>query len=158
MALTDFHGFEDSVRWRLTPNGVEIDGSGVERTKGSPRTVTQVWETYGDAINRTARARRVPCALIVACICTESGGKADAVRLEPGYSSDEKTPNKVSPGLMQTLISTAREELQMSVDRNWLLDAANSIEAGTADIAQQAKLPSLDPPLVAAAYNPGRLA
>jgi hypothetical protein len=48
--------------------------------------------------------------------------------------------------------------MQMSVDRSWLLDPANSIAAGTAYIAQQAKLTRLDPPLVAAAYNAGRLA
>lgn len=108
MALAEFHGYKDSVRWRLVPAGVEVEGSGVERTRSVAKTVTRVWETYAADINRTARARRVPCALIVATICTESGGRADAVRLEPGYKSDESTPHKVSPGLMQTLISTAR--------------------------------------------------
>lgn len=157
MTLTEFHGYKDSVRWRLVPAGVEVEGSGVERTRSVAKTVTRVWETYAADINRTARARRVPCALIVATICTESGGRADAVRLEPGYKSDESTPHKVSPGLMQTLISTAREALQMSFDRNWLLVGANSIEAGTAYIAQQARFTKLDPPLVAAAYNAGRL-
>lgn len=157
MALTDFHGYGNGVRWRLVPAGVEIDGGGVERTRGEPKTVTRVWEAYGDAINSTARAQRVPCALIVACICTESGGKADAIRLEPGYVSDEKTPHKVSPGLMQTLISTARDTLQMSVDRQWLLEPANSILAGTTYMAKQAKLTQLDPPLVGAAYNAGGL-
>ena len=156
--LTDFHGFKDSVRWRLTPDGVEIEGSGVERTRGAPATVTRVWNDFGDAINRTARARRVPCALIVATICTESGGRADAVRIEPGYTSDEATPHRVSPGLMQTLISTAREAMQMSFGRDWLLIPGNSIEAGTAYIAQQGRLTGFDPPLVAAAYNAGRLA
>jgi hypothetical protein len=158
MALTEYHGFEDSVRWKLCPAGVEIDGTGLERTRGAPRTATRVWEAYSDAINRTARARRVPCALIIATICTESGGRADAVREEPGFVSDEKTPDKVSPGLMQTLISTAREAMQATVDRKWLFVPANSIEAGTAYIAKQAKLTGLDPPLVAAAYNAGRLA
>jgi hypothetical protein len=155
--LSEFHGFEDSVRWRVVSAGVEIDKTGLERTAGEPRTVTRIWETYGDAINRTARSRRVPCELIVATIATESGGRADAVREEPKYISDEETPHQVSPGLMQTLISTARETLQMNVDRQWLLQPANSIEAGTAYIAKQAKLTCLDPPLVAAAYNAGRL-
>src|SRR5207253_652812 len=103
-------------------------------------------------------ALRVPCALIVATICTESGGKADAVRLEPGYVSDEQTPHKVSPGLMQTLISTARETMQMSFDRSWLLQPGNSILAGSSYIARQASLTGFDPPLVAAAYNAGKLA
>jgi hypothetical protein len=159
MTLTAFHSaFEDGVRWRLVTAGVEIEGGGVERTRGAPSTVSRVWETYAEAINRTARAWRVPCELIVATICTESGGRSDAVRLEPGYVSDEKTPGKVSPGLMQTLISTAREALQLSLDRAWLLQAANSIQAGTAYIAQQAKTTGFDPPLVAAAYNAGKLA
>src|SRR3954453_3004322 len=155
--LSEYHGFEDSVRWRVVAAGVEIDGTGLQRTKGTPSTGTRVWESYGDAINRTARARRVPCELIVATICTESSGRADAVRLEPGYVSDEQTPNRVSPGLMQTLISTAREALQMSVDRPWLLDPGNAIEAGTTYIAGQARETALAPPLVAAAYNAGRL-
>jgi Transglycosylase SLT domain len=155
--LSEYHGFEDSVRWRVVAAGVEIDGTGLERTKGTPSTVTRVWESYGDAINRTARARRVPCELIVATICTESGGNADAQREEPGYKSDAETPQKVSAGLMQTLISTASDTLQMSVDRRWLLVPANSIEAGTAYIAKQARETELDPPLVAAAYNAGAL-
>lgn len=157
MALTDFHSFEDGARWRLTADGVEVDGTGVERTKGSPNTVTRVWEAFAAEINRTARARRVPCELIVATICTESGGKKDAVRLEPGYKSDEATPGKVSPGLMQTLISTASEVMGRKVDRAWLLEAANSIEAGAIYIARQSKKTGFDPPLVAAAYNAGSL-
>ena len=157
MSLSEFHGFENSVRWKLTAAGVEIDGTGVERTKGAPVTVTRVWEAHADAINRTARARRVPCELILATICTESGGRADAVREEPGYTSDEATPHKISAGLMQTLISTARDAMQATVDREWLLRPANSIDAGTAYIAKQARETGLDPPLVAAAYNAGRL-
>lgn len=157
MALTDFHTFEDSIRWRLNPDGVEIDGAGVERTKGAPNTVTRVWEAYAADINRTARARRVPCELIIATICTESGGKANAVRLEPGYKSDEATPNKVSPGLTQTLISTASEVMGRKVTREWLLDPANAIEAGSIYIARQSKKTGFDPPLVAAAYNAGSL-
>ena len=158
MSLKEWHAFQDGVRWRLTPEGVEIDGTGVERTRGAPATVTRVWEAYAAEINRSARSYQVPCVLIVATICTESGGDASAVRLEPGYRSDDETPNKVSPGLMQTLISTAREALQMSFDRQFLLVPGNSIAAGTAYIARQAKLTQLDPPLVAAAYNAGRLA
>jgi hypothetical protein len=156
--LTDFHGFGDSVRWRLGPTGLEVEGSGVERTPGAPSTVTRVWESYGDDVNAAATEFGVPCVLIVATICTESGGRADAVRLEPGYKSDAETPAKVSPGLMQTLISTARAALgKPDVDRAWLLVPRNSIRAGTAYIAQQKAHTNIDPPLVAAAYNAGSL-
>jgi hypothetical protein len=143
----------DSVRWRLTPTGVEVEGSGVERTPGTPSTVTKVWETYSSEINAAATEFNMPCVLIVATICTESSGKADAIRFEPGYKSDEGTPGRVSPGLMQTLISTARSALPSeaaSIDRNWLFVAANSIRAGTAYIASQQGQTNCDPPMVAA--------
>lgn len=157
MSLAEFHSFQDSICWRLVPAGIELEGSGIERTRGEPLTVTRIWERYGALINRTARERRVPCTLIVATIATESGGNPDAIRLEPGYTSDVRTPGRVSVGLMQTLISTAREALQMSVDREWLRVPGNAIEAGTAYIAKQARLTKLDPPLVACAYNAGGL-
>ncbi|MGW0196577.1 transglycosylase SLT domain-containing protein [Nonomuraea sp. NPDC003201] len=156
-ALTEFHGYQDSVTWRLTRSGVEISGTGVERTKGRPVTVTRVWEAYARQINLAAKAYGVPAELIVACICTESAGNPDAVREEPGFTSDDATPHRVSAGLTQTLISTARETLQLSLDRAWLLVPGNSITAGTAYMAKQARETSLDPPLVAAAYNAGRL-
>jgi hypothetical protein len=157
-SLREWHGFEDSVRWRLTPEGVEIEGSGVERTGGRPQTVSRVWDRFGAEIDAVARARRVPCELIIATICTESGGNPDAVRLEPGYRSDEETPHRVSVGLTQTLISTAREAMALSLDREWLRQPRNAIDAGSAYIAKQARSTRLDPPLVAAAYNAGRLA
>jgi len=157
MGLGDFHAFQDGVSWRVTPRGVEIQDSGVERSAGQPITATRVWDRYAQAVNAAAKAYRIPAELIVATVCTESAGKADAVREEPGYTSDEATPNRVSIGLTQTLLSTAREAMQMSFDRNWLLDPANAIEAGTAYIGQQSRLTSLDPPLVAAAYNAGAL-
>lgn len=66
--------------------------------------------------------------MIVATIATKSSGNPKAIRFEPHYKSDEETPNQVSPGLMQTLISTAREALgNTGIDRNWLLVPENSI-------------------------------
>ena len=47
MTLGELHSFADSVRWRLVRAGVEIEGSGIERTPGPPRTVTAVWDGYG---------------------------------------------------------------------------------------------------------------
>ena len=67
-SLREWHGFEDSVRWRLTPEGVEIEGSGVERTGGRPQTVSRVWDRFGTEIDAVARARRIPCELIIATI------------------------------------------------------------------------------------------
>lgn len=157
MALTELHRrFPESIRWRLTADGLEIEGNGIERTPGKPTTVTRIWEHHAEAINRSANLHHLPCALIVATICTESGGDASAIRTEPGYVSDHATPDCISAGLMQTLISTAREVMGgNSIDRAWLLDPAHSIEAGTAFIAAQFDRTAFDPPLVAAAYNAG---
>jgi hypothetical protein len=59
---------------------------------------------------------------------------------------------------MQTLLSTAREALAMSFDRAYLLDPQHSIQAGGAYLRRQVRVTGFDPPLVAAAYNAGRLA
>ena len=150
------HRYLDSIAWRLEPGGIYTEDGGIERTPGQPQTVARVWERFGFSIDRWSVKFGVPAELIVAVICTESGGDPGTVREEPGYESDVKTPHRVSPGLMQTLISTARETLQdQSIDREWLLEPGNSIQAGTAYIARQWKATTFDPPKVACAYNAG---
>jgi esterase/lipase superfamily enzyme/uncharacterized protein YjbJ (UPF0337 family) len=148
-----FHG---GVLWCLKRDGISIDGQPPAGTPGEPATVKRVWTDFGPAIRDAAEEFGVPVELIIATICTESRGKPDALREEPGFVSDQQTPNKVSPGLMQTLISTAREALgDPSIDRAWLLQPANSIRAGTAYIRRQRPKTHYDPPVVACAYNAG---
>lgn len=158
VALTRWHRFAPGgVRWRLVEGGVEVEGCGVERTPGRPVTAERVWAAHGAVINAVIGRRQMPAELVVATICTESTGRAEAIRFEPGYVSDAETPQKVSPGIMQTLISTASWVLGTPVTREWLLEPGNSIDAGCAYIARQAPRTRLDPPLVAAAYNSGGL-
>lgn len=159
MDLLVFHcAFANGVRWRLARQGIEVEGAGIERTQGSPATVTKIWEDFGDSINCWADHFNVPCVLIIATIATETSGDANKIRKEPGYVSDSETPGKISPGLMQTLISTARATLgDNNIDRNWLLVPDNSIKAGTAYISGQRSTTLLDPPKVACAYNAGSL-
>jgi len=163
-ANTEFHStFGDGVRWKICPDGVEVEGEGVPRTPGNPYLVVRVWDSYSEAILKWAVEYGVPIELIVATICTESGGNANAVRHEPGYVSDSDTPHKVSVGLMQTLISTARfairkyaPEADVShVDSKWLKIPTNSIQAGAGYIRFQSPSTKFDPVLVAAAYNAG---
>lgn len=150
------HQFHNSVIWQLTSTGVAIGAAAPETTGGEPQTVRQVWQRYSTPIEDWAANLGVPVELIVATICTETRGDQKAVREEPGYVSDEATPGKVSPGLMQTLISTARQVLgDPTINRAWLLEPGNSIRAGTAYIASQWKGTHLDPPKVACAYNAG---
>jgi hypothetical protein len=156
-ALCESHSFHESgCSWFLTPQGLSIDGDPPQGTVGEPETVRRVWREYGQSIEKWCTSAGVPMELVIATICTESSGRADAERLEPGYSSDRETPGRISLGLMQTLISTARNTLEMpEIDRAWLLNPDNSIRAGTAYIAKQARVTGFDPPKVACAYNAG---
>jgi hypothetical protein len=153
------HRFHESgCSWCLTPQGVSIDDHPPQGTAGDElETVRRVWREYGRSIAHWCTSAGVPVELVIATICTESSGRADAERLERGYSSDHETPDRISLGLMQTLISTARETLEKpeEIDRAWLLNPDNSIRAGTAYIAKQARITGFDPPKVACAYNAG---
>jgi Transglycosylase SLT domain len=157
-ALTAAHGYQDSVTWALTGTGISVGGEPARGSGGQLVTVRTIWTKFGAPAGRWAEHFRIPVELIVATVATESRGDAAAVRTEPDYVSDGKTPDKVSPGLMQTLIATAREVLRKDdIDRAWLLDPDNSIQAGTACIDRQRRLTLLDPPKVACAYNAGGL-
>jgi len=149
------HNRHGGAIWRMTATGIEVDGR-VEVTAGEPASAQRVWSTWRVPILRWAKRYAVPVELIMATMLTETNGDASRVRLEPGYVSDEATPHRVSPGLMQTLISTARHALaRPGIDRAWLLDPDHSIEAGTAYIGGQSTATLLDPPVVACAYNAG---
>ncbi len=156
--LTSNHQFKNSIAWRLTADGVRIADAPPEVTAGPPQTVDRVWRSFAASITRWAIEYAVPIELVIATICTESSGKPDAVRREPGYLSDMATPKKISIGLMQTLLSTAQEALNDNrLDRMALLDPDISIRAGTAYIAKQRPMTGFDPPKVACAYNAGSL-
>lgn len=153
--LQELHyAFPDGVSWRLVKAGVEVDGA-VERTVGEPSTITRIFNKFRKSIILIANKFQVPSELMLATIATESGGNADARREEPGFKMDEITPHRVSVGLMQTLISTARAATNKAVDADWLKIPINSMEAGVSYIVQQEHKTHLDPPKVCCAYNAG---
>jgi hypothetical protein len=161
-ALLDRHGAAVGTgrnRWRLTQAGIEIEGEATPRRNAKPDIAARCWSMHRDALESAAMRFAVPVELLIATACTESAGRADAIREEPGFTSDAATPNRVSPGLMQTLISTAREALSdPALDRARLLDPAVSAAAAAAYIRRQAQATTrFDPPLVATAYNAGSL-
>jgi Putative peptidoglycan binding domain/Transglycosylase SLT domain len=151
------HGFNDSAQWALGADGISVDGKAPERTPGEPRTVARIWRDLRGPLVQWSMTLGVPVELIIATIGTESSGNLHIeARKEPGYVSDEETPQRISPGIMQTLISTARNVVGgVEVDRAWLEQPANSICAGTSYIASQWKVTHFDPPKVACAYNAG---
>jgi len=164
-ALTTPHGpplGAGRLRWRLQRGGVLAEGEAAPRRNPHPRLAAAAWTRHRAAFEAAACRFAVPVDLLLATALTESAGRADAVREEPGFTSDAATPHRVSPGLMQTLISSAREALgDPTLDRAKLLDAATSVAAGAAFIRRQAtagRQPTrFDPPLVAIAYNAGSL-
>lgn len=164
-ALIAWHGppvGEGRLRWRLRRGGVQIEGEDTPRRNPAPRAAAAAWARHRTALEAASRETGAPVDLLLATALVESGGRAEAVREEPGFVSDAATPHRVSPGLMQTLISTAREALaDPSLNRARLLDPGTSARAGAAYIRRQAtrgRLPTgYDPPLVAIAYNAGSL-
>jgi len=156
--------FPQRALWRLTPAGIAIGAGAAIGTPGDPLTVLRVWGWFAAPIRASAAAYGVPVELIVAAICSESaGGETDlnvvvtSRREEPGYRSDAATPDRVSVGCMQTLLSSASEAVGHTVTAAELVDPAVSIDAGARIIANAAGATGLDPPLVAAAYNAGGL-
>jgi peptidoglycan hydrolase-like protein with peptidoglycan-binding domain len=140
---------EGAYNWRVDSTGVRINAA----------PARGIWDQFGAAISIWSTRLSVPAELIVATIGSESSGKPNAIRFERHYTSDEATPDQVSPGLMQTLISTARAALaNPAIDRDWLFVPEHSIQAGTAYILQQSRHTGFDPPMVACCYNAGRVA
>ena len=135
---------------------------------------------YGNDIEAASIRFDLPKPLIMSMIGIEAGRVENdrshfdprSLRLEPGYVSDAKTPNKVSPGLMQTLLSTAdwmndQYDLYFDVEgqkeppsREDLFIAYRSILAGAAYLRYQADRYDMiypDPVLLCAAYNAGSI-
>ncbi|MFY0669892.1 MAG: transglycosylase SLT domain-containing protein [Alteromonas stellipolaris] len=153
--LVEPHSIFNSSPWYLTPSGLLID-NGVNGSPGELVTVPSVIEKYDANIKAASESYQVPYELIVATICTESGGNPELTRQESSFVSDHMTPHRVSTGLMQTLISTARESLgDDAISREQLMQPDISIRAGTAYIKQQFHVTAFDPPRVACAYNAG---
>ena len=152
--------YPDGVAWRLAPRGVEVEGRIEEPSAAEAALAARVLSEVAGAIATASMRFPVPVELVVATICTESGGRARAARFEPGCDLEDpaRTPRRVSVGLMQTLLSTAREALgDETITLAALENPSVSIRAGMAFIWRQAGLTRLDPPLVACAYNAGSL-
>lgn len=160
------------------------DGPGyLYRTKGRPLTAWHALYDFGAALGEASERFDVPIPVLFAMMAIEAsrvpGDRSHldprSIREEPGYISDEKTPHRVSPGIMQTLISTARDmnararlyvdedgELEL-LTREDLFVAERSITLGAAYMRwqidrvepdEQGFAPD-DPVLLCAAYNAG---
>ncbi len=177
--MIEWKQYKGGHRWRVLEDGVsvEVEGEGVPRTKGEPLTMRQMRKDYGAEIDEASLFFDVPVEWIMAMITIEAvriRGSATktydpkSVREEPGWTSDEETPRRVSVGLMQTLISTARSMQReydlfprQHVDRAFLEVPRHSLMFGTAYMRYQldryAEDWGEDPVILTGAYNAGRL-
>lgn len=160
------------------------DWGWVYRTRGKPKSMKQLALDYGPILEEASEEFEVRMMYIMALIAIEANRlhgdrlrfDPRSVREEPGYLSDARTPNKVSPGLMQTLISTANgtnekygmfpDNLDRGFDREDLFVPRYSILIGTAYVRTQIdryeederanSIPPDDPVTnMVAAYNAG---
>jgi hypothetical protein len=168
MAYCEWHNPKGGTEWKITSKGIEVRGKGRIRTKGEPISMKTLWSDFGDALKQASWEFDVPVDIVAAMIPIEASRTDDfhfdpkSIREEPGYVSDEKTPHLVSPGLMQTLISTAREVAKRhdvvdpsEVNRDLLFDPFHSIMLGTAYLSDLISRYNADPVLMCAAYNAG---
>jgi hypothetical protein len=142
-------------RWRVLPNGaIEVEGAGqgVLRTSGQPLTMRRLFDEYGELMREAAARFNIPVVWIAGMIPIEAlmpahpagGRRADpvSIRREPGYVSDAQTPNRISAGLTQTLLSTAqnmarRHGLPVPTNHRELTDPRTSIMLGAAYMANR---------------------
>lgn len=158
--IREFHRFgEKGARWRCDSLGLEIEGEGFQRTPGEPRTIARIWDQWSDPIQKWAWTLGVPIELILATVATESHASLDPKqdRKEPGYISDEATPDRVSIGLCHPLISTARGVTGFAVGRAWLSVPRNNLMVASLVLRDDARATAFDPVLAASKYNAGSL-
>jgi hypothetical protein len=159
---TPHQHYKDGCVWSLTAQGVSVQDGGDQPSASEKALAANVLQRFAQPLASvlSAQLTNVPIELAVACICAESNGNPSALRREPGCdtSNPERTPSRVSLGLMQTLLSTARTALGDPIlPLQSLADPQKSIAAGAAYIFLQGRQTRFDPPLVAAAYNAGGL-
>ena len=160
-------------QWKLTPDGFHVrdpEGSTwIPRTKGRPVSVISLMEDFGDEFIDASRKFGIGVDVLVALACIESAvDRSDRSRRdprsllkEPGYKSDRETPNRVSAGLMQTLLTTARSVAhtvgyaKSDIDRDLLFDPGVSIAVSAAYLRDRTFRHGGDPVLMQAAYNAG---
>lgn len=143
--------YKGSKRWQILDNGaIEVEGEGVIRTRGEPVTARTFFAEHGAAAREASARFDVPLSWIfgmAAIEATRVKGRPFSLdprcyREEPDYVSDEETPAEISPGIMQTLLTTAdsmnrRYKLNIPINRESLFNARNSILLGTAYMAYQ---------------------
>jgi len=160
--LNEFHAkFPGGVRWRVGMQGLEIEGLGLVLPGAAVQQRAKHYtDLYAPLFGKVSNDKRVPFELLAACALTEGAPihPETSIREEPGYISDEETPSRISAGFCQLLISTARSVMHNpKIDRAWLINPTNSLEACASYLLQLKPITGFDPVYAACAYNAGGL-
>ena len=162
MKLIEYHNMFGGVSWKITDQGIVVQGSGLILINAPELARAQKY--MAKYANEYAAASKgtwgVPVELLVACSMTESApvNPETCVREGPGYVSDEQTPMHISAGFCQLLISAARWIMHdPKIDRQWLFNVSNSLTACAKLMKSAASKTFLDPILAACTYNAGGL-
>jgi peptidoglycan LD-endopeptidase CwlK len=152
------------IEWKVTPEGVVTRQDGLMRSAGSPLTVARFWVSWARELDAAAAATEVPMAILLMTVATESAAKWQgthftypAVRLEPGYTSDDATPGRISFGPCHVTLQSYRNFMGRNETRTQALDLGNNIMAAAKYIKEKSKSTGWDPILVAATYNAGSI-
>ena len=161
-ALGALHGrYKDGCRWRLTAQGVAVEGESEAIATAADRSLAGAIVTrFKSELAASLAMHPVPVELLVACVAAESAGRPDALLLEPGgnASDPEFTPTRVGAGLALTSLATARAVLRQPGLRLAELQKPDvAILACAACLEEQSTETGYDPPLAAAAYDAGVL-
>lgn len=118
--------------------------------------IAPTWQRYRRLIAAAASRHGVPAELILTAIVEESGGRPQAVATYPGYVSDSATPDKISLGLGQMLLSTAQKLAPgQRIGRAHLQDPAIAIDLVARYFVRFYKVTGFDPQLAGSSYNAG---
>jgi hypothetical protein len=176
IALKDGRSLSSAGLRRFLTEVKNIKGYEVLRTKGEPTTMRTLMTQHGHAICDASQKFDIPEHWIAGMIAIEAvrvKGTTEmdvfSLRDEDGlnFSRYQDRPRRVSAGLMQTLLSTARM-MAASVDlrpyfagKPEQLDAGHlcvpaiSVLLGTAYMSHQVKRYGSDPVLLVGSYNAG---
>lgn len=112
----DWKQYRGGHRWKILPTGqIEVEGEGIVRSNGEPKTARALFEVYGADLMHAAAYFDLPVHWVAGMIPIEAlrikGSfyfDPVSIRNESGYISEKETPHRRSAGLQQTLLTTAR--------------------------------------------------
>ena len=161
--MTEYQRHKGGRGWRYAEDGYILieKEEGVPRTKGRPRTMEVMLEDFREELEEASGRFGFAVAELMAIVALESVPIKGTFHRDPASYRWEKRLGEPSVGLVQTLISTAKETnaalgLGFDVTEETLKDPRTSILLGAGYLSRLAKRwKTTDVVKLQAAYNAG---